>query len=86
MNHYYAEFHARDRIEQFHREADGSQRASQAQGRRRDRSANRSAPRSFVTALFSCSPQSWWVWPLPSRPTQERNQPAESRRSIRSWP
>lgn len=51
MNHYYAEFHAHDRMEQFHREAYASQRALQATGRR-DRSQNRATSRSLVVALF----------------------------------
>lgn len=52
MNHYYAEFHARDRIEQLHREAVGSQRASQSPGRRGDRSTNRVTSKSLMAVLF----------------------------------
>lgn len=52
MNLYYAQFHARNRIEQFHREAEGSRRASEAPGPRPDRSTNRPIGRSLVAALF----------------------------------
>ncbi len=52
MNHYYAAFHARDRIAQFHCEADDARRASQAPGRGRDRSINRATRGSLTAALF----------------------------------
>ena len=54
MNHYYAEFHARDRVERFHREAYDAVRASQAPRRRGDHWTNRDTkgPLSAALALF----------------------------------
>jgi hypothetical protein len=51
MNHYYAEFHARDSIERLHREADGSRRAAQALDGRGAATTGR-AIRSLRAAVF----------------------------------
>ncbi|HVR31395.1 MAG TPA: hypothetical protein VMS74_01675 [Acidimicrobiia bacterium] len=54
MNHYYVEFHARDRIGQLHREADGSRRVSRSSRRRAGRMSG-GARRRLVVSLGLCT-------------------------------
>ena len=66
MNHYYVEFHARDRIGQLHREADMSRRGTRS-SRRREGSMSGGARRRLVVSLGLCAAIfAGWVSALPA--------------------